>query len=155
MRVTIREGESGEVGVLAEMFRRMWLDNGVDEAEIVEDWRQCVESFVEEARQRQAFRFFVAEHDGRLVGCAACQRFAGLYPAVLKGSLRRYGYVWGVYVEPEHRRSGLGEMLTARCVDALRDEDCTHVLLHAAPMAERLYERLGFESTNEMRLPLS
>lgn len=154
MRVTIREGERGEEAVLADMFRRMWLDNDVDESQIVDDWQARVLAFVEDARARHGFHFFLAEEDGRPVGCAACQRFGGLYPDILEPSVRRYGYVWGVYVEPEHRRSGVGEMLTARCVEALSGDDCTHVLLHAAPMGNRLYARLGFEPTNEMRFTI-
>jgi predicted GNAT family acetyltransferase len=72
----------------------------------------------------------------------------------LKRELRRYGYIWGVYVTPIERCHGLGRRLTETCVQALIELDCTHALLHAAPPGKGIYEGLGFVSTNEMRLTL-
>jgi len=37
----------------------------------------------------------------------SCQLFAGLYPHVIAEQYRKYGYIWGVYVEPPHRGQGL------------------------------------------------
>jgi hypothetical protein len=39
-------------------------------------------------------------------------------------------------------------------VKALRAQGCTHALLHAAPPGRGIYERLGFQGTNELRLVL-
>lgn len=87
-----------------------------------------------------------------IVGSVCVQRFAGLYPDLLKPSVRRYGYLWGVWVDAAHRSSGLGRALTERGVEALREGGSTHVLLHAAPMGLALYQSLGFTPTNELRL---
>jgi ribosomal protein S18 acetylase RimI-like enzyme len=151
---SIREGTEADVPLLADGFRQMWLDNAVAADAIEPDYRERVREFVLFGREHAALRFFLAERAGRNVGVACCQLFAGLYPAILRAHVRRYGYIWGVYVAASERRHGLGRTLTETCVEALRAQGCTHVLLHAAPPGRGIYERLGFQGTNEMRLPL-
>jgi ribosomal protein S18 acetylase RimI-like enzyme len=150
----IREGGDADVELLADGFRNMWLDNAVPAENIEADYRERVHQFVAEGRVRAMLRFFVAEREGRCVGAACCQLFAGLYPTILRREARCYGYIWGVYVAPEERRQGLGKLLTESCLQALRAQGCTHALLHAAPPGRGIYEGLGFRSTNELRLPL-
>lgn len=152
MSIAIREGRAHEAEILASCFRQMWLDVGVSESGIHADWRERVVRFVEHGRRELGLRFFLAEHEGNVVGSSCGQRFAGLYPDLLRPSVRQYGYLWGVWVDAAHRRQGLGRRLTQTCIDALYEEGCTHVLLHAAPMGRALYEELGFAPTNEMRL---
>jgi ribosomal protein S18 acetylase RimI-like enzyme len=152
--VTLREGRGDEAAALARCFRQMWLDVSIPEDGIEDDWQERVERFVEHGQRELGLRFFFAEHQGAIVGSACVQRFAGLYPDLLKPSVRRYGYLWGVWVDAAHRSSGLGRALTERGVEALREGGSTHVLLHAAPMGLALYQSLGFTPTNELRLPL-
>ena len=154
LTATLREGGAADVELLAEAFRQMWLDNAVPADHIEPDYRERVQQFVVAGQASAALRFFLAERDGRCVGAAACQLFAGLYPAILRRQVRCYGYLWGVYVAPEERRRGLGKQLTEACVQALRAQGCTHALLHAAPPGRGIYERLGFSGTNELRLVL-
>jgi ribosomal protein S18 acetylase RimI-like enzyme len=154
LTATIREGEAADVELLADAFRQMWLDNAVPAEHIEPDYRERVQQFVAEGRASRALRFFIAEREGRCVGAACCQLFAGLYPAILRREVRCYGYIWAVYVAQEERRQGLGKQLTESCVQALRAQGCTHALLHAAPPGRGIYERLGFQGTNELRLVL-
>jgi ribosomal protein S18 acetylase RimI-like enzyme len=151
--MSIRLATADDDAFVGRAFRRMWLDVGIEEAGIVGDAEARVQAFIDDARERLDFRAFIAEHEGTPIGCAAAQRFAGLYPDVLSPAVRRYAYLWGVWVDAEHRRQGLGKALTQAAVDSLRG-DYTHVLLHAAPMGKGLYERLGFAKTNEMKLEL-
>ncbi|MEO8179067.1 MAG: GNAT family N-acetyltransferase [Deltaproteobacteria bacterium] len=142
------------LGVEAHERRQMWLDNAVSVENIEPDYRALVQQFVLQGQEHAALRFFVAEREGRCVGAACCQLFVGLYPAILLREVRRYGYIWGVYVAPTERRQGLGHTLTETCGQSLRSQGCTHALLHAAPPGRAIYERLGFQGTNEMRLTL-
>ena len=150
----IREGRSDEHPLLAAMFRQMWIDAGVGAEDIVEDWQRRVEQFVGQA-QAYDFRFFVAEVEGEVSACAACQRFQGLYPDILAKTKRNFGYIWGVFVDRKHRRQGLGKQLTERCITTLEAIGCTHAVLHAAPMGLGVYRDLEFRPTNEMRLDLA
>jgi ribosomal protein S18 acetylase RimI-like enzyme len=155
MTIAIRSSTSDDDSFIAESFRRMWLDIGMAEADLVEDAHDRVIDFIAHARAELEFCGAIAEQGGERVGCAAAQCFAGLYPLVLQRSVRKYGYVWGVWVAAEQRRTGLGRRLTEHCTESLRAKGCTRVLLHASPMGRSVYEALGFTPTNELGLSLS
>jgi GNAT superfamily N-acetyltransferase len=148
----IRECRPDEWPRLAENVHAMWRDIGAGPGQITPDWRDEVLRFLRRASEDHGFRGCVAVREGRIVGSAGGQRQAGLSPDILEPSYRRRGYVWGVYVHPDHRGRGLGAALTRAVVERLRASGCTQVHLHAAPLARPVYERLGFAPSNEMRL---
>ncbi|HUT49635.1 MAG TPA: GNAT family N-acetyltransferase [Alphaproteobacteria bacterium] len=149
--VTIRAAGPVDDLVLARHFHAMWRDNDVPKTAIVADWEARVASFLAEARARLDYQGFIAESgDGTVVGSAGGQRFAGLYPDVLAPAHRTYGYVWGVYVEAGWRCRGIARRLTEAAIEHLKGMGCTRVLLHSSPHGRTVYEKLGFEPTNEM-----
>lgn len=150
----IRAAGESELPVLAEHFRRMWLDMGWRPESLRDDWRERVTAFVERARGDGGFAAFVAEAGGGVAGSAACQLACGLYPEIRRESSHRAGYVWGVYVRPEHRRRGLATGLTRAAVGHLESLGCTRVTLHASPDGDPVYRALGFTGTNELGLTL-
>ncbi|MEM7738712.1 MAG: GNAT family N-acetyltransferase [Deinococcota bacterium] len=91
----------------------------------------------------------------QVLAVAACQQFAGPYPFAFMPSKRLYGYIWGVRVVPDARRQGLATLLTKACRDYLGQLGCNRILLHASPQGRKVYEQLGFEPSNEMRLELT
>ncbi|HET9039113.1 MAG TPA: GNAT family N-acetyltransferase, partial [Gemmatimonadales bacterium] len=60
--------------------------------------------------------------------------------------------VLNVYVEPAWRRQGVGEALMRSVLAELAERKVRRIVLHASDEGRRLYERLGFAQTNEMRL---
>ncbi|RYF50335.1 MAG: GNAT family N-acetyltransferase [Cytophagaceae bacterium] len=52
---------------------------------------------------------FVAEEDGKIIGCAMC------------GHDGRRGYLQHVVVDPPHRGGGIAHDLVSRCLDGLED----------------------------------
>ena len=60
--------------------------------------------------------------------------------------------VLNVYVEPAWRRRGVGEALMRSILTVLAERKVRRIVLHASDEGRRLYERLGFVPTNEMRL---
>ena len=63
--------------------------------------------------------------------------------------------VLNVYVEPVWRRRGVAEALMRALLDELAARGIRRIVLHASADGRRLYERLGFAPTNEMRLTQS
>jgi ribosomal protein S18 acetylase RimI-like enzyme len=141
--------------IIARHFFELWRDNDVPETSIHANWQDITQQFIDHARQTLAYKAFIAEINGTIVGSAGCQLFAGLYPLVLTESQRRYGYIWGVYVESGYRRQGIAKQLTQLAIAHLQSLNCTRVILHAAPSGKPLYSRLEFENSNEMRLDLT
>jgi GNAT superfamily N-acetyltransferase len=59
--------------------------------------------------------------------------------------------VLNVFTERPWRRRGVAERLMQHLIDWVRTHGIARLVLHASPDGRRLYERLGFEPTNEMR----
>ena len=151
---TFRSATPEEDGVIAEHSYRMWRDLGMTDTVILPQWPTLCTEFIAQARQHLHYQAFVAEVAGAIVGSAGGQRFDGLYPWVFSYSDRQYGYIWGVYVEPEYRQKGIATRLTQLAVEHLQGIGCTKVALNAAPKARPLYQRLGFSDSNLMDLDL-
>ena len=81
-------------------------------------------------------RIWLAERDGRLVGCTAI---------VLRDNGR--GQLRWVLVAPEARGLGLGRELVDQALAFCRSHECTEVFLETTdglPESQALYESLGF-----------
>lgn len=152
--VLIRPATLADDSLIASHFLRMWADSPITAVAVVPDGHERVLAFVAEARKDLEFAAFIAEMDGAPVGSASCQLHLTPYPNVLEPSFRRYGYIWGVYVEPDWRRRGLARRLTEATLSHLCGLACTRVILNASPSGRPVYERMGFQPSNEMRLNL-
>lgn len=134
-------------------FYKMWQD--IDIAEyLLDDWYKLSEDFIAEAINNKSYAGFLLKTEGKIVATAACQLFSGLYPNVISPQKVKYGYIWGVFVEKEHRKKGFAKAITTACTDYLKGIACNKVLLHASPMGKPVYESLGFQVGNEMYLEL-
>lgn len=151
----VRAATPAEDTLIACHFYQMWLDNQIREDAIDPNWSEITLQFIAQARQSLDYQAFVAEVEGRVVGSAGCQRFAGPYPNVMKASERCDGYIWGVYVEPEYRYQGIATQLTQQTIAYLKEIGCTHAVLNASPSGKPVYSHLGFVDSNLMRLDLS
>lgn len=84
-------------------------------------------------------RFFVADANGEIAGCAGLLRHS---PAVAE--------VKRLYVRPRFRGQALGERLVDAVVGQARALGFSRLILDAVPpttVAQKLYERLGFYET--------
>jgi GNAT superfamily N-acetyltransferase len=66
----------------------------------------------------------------------------------------RRATILNVYTDPAYRRRGLASKLMQTMIDWCRREGFARVTLHASDDGRHLYESLGFEASNEMRLNL-
>jgi GNAT superfamily N-acetyltransferase len=152
--VQFRAAYPQEDALIARHFYQLWQDNQVSEQDIAPNWQSISLDFIAQARQALCYQAFVAEVDGEIIGSVGCQLFAGLYPLILTASHRKYGYIWGVYVESAYRGQGFATTLTKMAIEHLKSLGCTRAILHASPAGKPVYTRLGFAESNEMRLDL-
>lgn len=85
-------------------------------------------------------RFWVAEHEGRVIGVAGMERYGN-------GGLLR-----SVAVAPDWRGSGIGRVLVERVLDEGRAEGIEEVYL-LTMTAEHYFPRLGFDCVNREAVP--
>jgi ribosomal protein S18 acetylase RimI-like enzyme len=62
----------------------------------------------------------------------------------------RRGYVLNVFVEPSHRRKGLGKMLMQLGEAEFARRGVSFAVLHATQMGKPVYEAIGWSQTSEM-----
>lgn len=85
---------------------------------------------------------FVAEHAGELVGLTG----------IVRGKRRKdahHGFIWGVYVQPAHRRRGVAQALVNAALQWAKGQGIAIVKLTVVPEsgARGCYERCGFRVT--------
>lgn len=151
---TLRLATADEASVLARHRASMFRDmNEVDEqgATIIENASLDHLAALIEARE---YFGFLAEHEGVVVGGGGVWLRPLLpRPGTLQGGME--AYVLNVYTEPEHRRSGVARAIMEAIIDWSRGQRVARVTLHASKEGRPLYEALGFEATNEMRITLT
>lgn len=60
------------------------------------------------------------------------------------------GYVLNVYVEPSHRKMGLGKMLMRLAEEAFAARGLQFAILHSTAIGRELYAGMGWVPTSEM-----
>ena len=126
-------------------FRLKALQSSPDAfGESVEEHLQKTVDSVARELHSAADNFVVGAFDGSvLLGTAGFYRERQI-------KQRHKGWIWGVFVDPEHRRRGVARTILARLLEQVRqlaDIDC--VLLKVATtqrLAKQLYTGLGFRS---------
>jgi len=76
------------------------------------------------------------------------------WPPTIADLSGRRGMLLNVYTHSAHRRRGLARGLVETALRWCKANGITVVILHASDEGRPLYEALGFQPTNEMRLLL-
>lgn len=126
--VVYREATHEDDNTVAEFFVKMWLDIGVPQDCLDPKQIQQTLDFIEESRSYD-LKIYMAEKDGKAIGSASGHLFHGLYPDVINKKrsdtwpqisvmttrtvstqkvlalpCRKIGYIWGVWVNADHRK---------------------------------------------------
>ena len=131
MTIRYRSSTSDDDPIITRHFYQMWMDNNVAPEHIRSDWESVILEFIHQARSQWSYQCFIAEttkpdnSTGDIVGSAGGQIFQGLYPLVMQPDYHKDGYIWGVYVEADYRKQGIGAQLTQRVVGYLKSQGFT------------------------------
>jgi len=151
----VRQAGADDIPVLARHRAAMFRDMGKLAADQDEPLQRTTASYLRNAMPRGEYLAWVAEDGEAVIGGAGVQ-LRPILPRPREGAgdleLGPEAIVLNVYVEPVWRRRGVGEAVMRVLLDALSARGVRRVVLHASQDGRRLYERLGFVPTNEMRL---
>jgi GNAT superfamily N-acetyltransferase len=139
-----------EIGV---RFRHaMKTELGMSVAGLRADWAERETAYFAGRTMKGGAQWFLARDGQEFVG-SSCAFVDDSWASTLL-ERPKTGWIIGVYVLPHYRRRGIARALTAAALSWLRGTSCTEVKLHASPYGRGIYESLGFELTNEMKLAL-
>lgn len=154
---TLREATPLDIPALVGHRRRMFEDMAAlhGEAPVAADLDAMDVAYACQLQRMLAdgsLRAWVIEAEGRIVAGGAIL-IAEWLPRP-RDLTRRLAYLHSVYTEPEHRRRGLARRIVQTAIEACRADGLRRLTLHASDEGRPLYESLGFQQTNEMRLVL-
>jgi len=152
MPFSIRPAETADIPVLIELRLAMFRDMGRDDADTLAQVAAASAAYLREHLLVGNFRAWLAEVGGQIAttGGVLLRQAPPTY-ANLSG---RDGYILGMYTRPAFRRRGLATAVMQTILDFLRAEGIQRATLRASAEGRPLYEKLGFETTTEMRLKL-
>ena len=150
--VLIRPATLNDIPELLRHRRGMYEDMGYDDPEALLAMLSTCKPYLAVALTNGTLHGWLA--------CAAKQVVAGGIVLVnpwpshpYDGQCRR-ATILNMYTDPPFRRQGIARRLMQTMIEWCRLEGFVHVTLHASDKGRPLYETLGFEATNEMRLDL-
>ena len=152
---TIHRADAGDAAVLARHRAEMFRDMGslTDELypELVDATRAWMERGIP-AGEYVAWLASPAGSDEVVAGAGVHLRPLIPRPRDRSGIERGpQGLIVNVFTERAWRRRGIAELLMRAVMEWTRANGITSLVLHASAEGRHLYERLGFEQTNEMK----
>lgn len=110
------------------------------------------EYFTQALRTGTYIGWLAGEPDGQIAGGGGI--LVAAWPGFPGDALAKRAWMLNMYTEPRARRHGVARRLMEAMIEWCREEGYGAVWLHASTAGRPLYEGVGFQPTNEMRLKL-
>lgn len=148
----IRPATEEDLDVVLYHRRRMFEDMGFTDAEALRTMLGNSTELLRRGLMDRTYRGWLVESGGAVVagGGVIILEFQS-HPMDPRP---QRAWVVNMFTEEAHRRQGLARRLMEIMLDWCRTEGMRYLYLHASDGGRPLYESLGFEPTNEMRVSL-
>jgi GNAT superfamily N-acetyltransferase len=150
--ISIREATPKDIAEIVRHRRGMYEDMDYKDARALDAMVSATEPYFSEALANKSFRGWLALAGKRVVGGGGI--VISPWPSHPYDLECRKATILNMYVDPDYRRRGIARQLMKTMIEWCRTEGFATVSLHASKHGRPLYETLGFEPTNEMRLKL-
>lgn len=151
--IPIRAATPADSAAILHHRRRMFEDMKEGTPADLDRMVEATRPWLEQALTSGAYRGWLAE-DGAGRAVAGGGVLISSWPAGPRDIRTQRAVILNVYVEPEFRRQGLARRLMLLIIMWLKEQGFSSVALHAGADGRPLYEQLGFQQNNEMRLNL-
>jgi GNAT superfamily N-acetyltransferase len=151
-RIVIREATSQDIPEILRQRRAMYEDMGHKDARALATVVELSAGYLADALPNGTFRAWLAADGDRAVAGGAV--LISPWPAHPYDLECRRATILNVYTDREYRRQGIARQVMQTILDWCKHEGFARVNLHASEEGRHLYESLGFEPSNEMRLKL-
>jgi len=146
-RYSIRRATLSDIATIARHRRAMFEEIGsTQNLDLVErtftDWLP--------SRLDATYFHWLATRDARPIGSAGVLLLD--WPPSPRDPRGGLGFIYNVYVEPEHRRRGIARATLELLHQWAHERGLGALALHASEDGRPLYEALGYLPTNEMRI---
>jgi GNAT superfamily N-acetyltransferase len=149
--ITIREATKDESAIILHHRRSMFRDMNEGTVEELDRMVEVARPWLARALADGSYRHWLAVAASGQVA-AGGGVFYCPWPANPHDPCTERAVILNVYTEPEFRHRGIARQIMLVILDAIKARGLRAVNLHASSEGRPLYEKLGFEPTNEMRL---
>jgi GNAT superfamily N-acetyltransferase len=150
---SIRLATLEDAGIIAGHRHRMFLDIGKHDPQKLEVMTSAYRPWLESKMAAGEYLGWLAKASDGAVAAGLGLWLMDWPPHVIGRDLRR-GNIINVYTEAAPRRRGLARLLLNTALEWCSANRVDVIILHASKEGRHLYESVGFEPTNEMRLVL-
>ena len=148
----IREATAPDIPEILRQRRRMYEDMGYTDSASLDSMASLSSVYLKTAMADGSFRAWLAAEANRVVAGGAV--VSSPWPAHPYDLECRRATILNVYTDPEYRRRGIARKLMQAIIAWCQRQGFARITLHASDDGRHLYESLGFEPSNEMRLNL-
>lgn len=146
----IRIATEGDAELIAEHRRLMFTEMGDGDQEKLQAMVSRFVPWVKERLKDGRYLGWLVLEEDRIVAGAGMWLMD--FPPHWRDPEPLRAYLLNFYVMPEARGQGLASQLLRRAVEEARSHGIKTIVLHASRFGRPIYERNGFEPTNEMML---
>jgi GNAT superfamily N-acetyltransferase len=147
----IREATAEDVETIVRHRREMFFDMGHSDPAVLDELVKSFRPWLTEKMSKDEYQgWFAIAEDGSVAAGAGLWLMN--WPPGLHTSEPWRGNILNVYTEHGHRRRGLARRLVSAARDWCGSRGIHVVILHSSDAGRPLYEALGFQPTNEMRV---
>ena len=150
--ITIRPATAADIPEIIRQRRRMYEDMHYTNNSALDTMSHLTTDYLHTAIPDGTFHAWLAcDADHPVAGGAV---LITSWPAHAYDLECRRATILNVYTDPDYRRRGIARQLMQTMIAWCKQEGFARVTLHASDDGRHLYQSLGFEPSNEMRLNL-
>lgn len=151
-RITIRLASVADIPEILRQRRHMYEDMHYTDSVALDRMCSLTADYLRIAIPNGSFLAWLAGEFDRTVAGGAV--IISPWPAHAYDLECRRATILNVYTDPDHRRRGIARQLMETMIHWCKQQGLARVTLHASDDGRHLYESLGFQPSNEMRLNL-
>jgi len=110
-------------------------------------YEQNLSEYLTRSMADNSFAAWLAEEEGKIIATSGVCFYA-LAPNY-SNPTSDVAYILNMFTLPEYRGRGLASELIRRLIGEAEERDCKRLALHATADGRRVYEKFGFESTDD------
>jgi GNAT superfamily N-acetyltransferase len=149
--ITIREAARSELAIILHHRRSMFRDMGEGTVEELDRMVEVAGPFLARALADGSYHHWLAIDPRGSVGGGGGVLISP-WPANPHDPCTERAVILNVYTEAEFRRRGIARLVMHAILAWIKARGLRSVNLHSSKEGRALYESMGFEATNEMRL---
>lgn len=150
---TIRRATLDDVPAILFQRRSMFTEMGAGSPEEMDRMEAGFEPWLRQKMAEARYHGWFAVTDSGELAAGAGLWLMDWPPTVIEPNTRR-AYMLNVYTYAPYRQRGLAHRLTQTVIEWCRTNGFHLVVLHASDAGRPVYESMGFQLSNEMKLRL-